>query len=143
MLDAIRTKDGQPVTLKRIPGNSTNELQTHRHLLESAPDGIDSKAKDTIVPILDEFTFSDDEDSDNIVVMPYLRPSSDPSCETVQDVVNFLESAFKVRTMATVAHASNLTWSRSRACNTCIDVESLIGVSKNSTLLPHVLSVLM
>ncbi|TCD60159.1 hypothetical protein EIP91_010630 [Steccherinum ochraceum] len=94
MLDATCTKDCQVVTLRRIPRGSATELQTHRHLLESAPDGVDLKAKDNIVPILDEFQFSD-EDLDTIIVMPYLRPSSDPSCETVQDVVKFLESAFK------------------------------------------------
>ena len=94
MLDAVRVVDGTTVMLKRISNTtSAQELDIHRHLLGA---DADPSCKQHIVPIYEVLQI-DDSPTESIVVMPYLRPSSDPRFRTVEEAVEFFRQIFEVK----------------------------------------------
>ena len=94
MLDATRESDGEMVMLRRISSiNHPNEQQIHEYLLEQNLD-IDTSGRKHIVPIHQVLQVPDSPES--IVVLPYLRPSSDPPFLTVEEAVEFFKQIFKV-----------------------------------------------
>lgn len=95
MLDATRVTDGAMVMLKRVSSTTyPQELQIHHHLLSAQVDGMNESDKH-IVPIYAVLQVPDSS-SESIIVMPYLRPSSDPEFNTVEEAVEFFRQVFKV-----------------------------------------------
>jgi hypothetical protein len=92
VLDATRISDGEFVMLKAVRRNDHPfEVEIARYLM-SEP--LRSDPMNHCVPILDVLNVPDDPR--DIIVMPLLRPFSDPPFETFGEVVGCLRQLFEV-----------------------------------------------
>ena len=92
LLDAIKLPHGEPVMLKRVNKQHSNEVEITTLL--SSP----SLAKDSrnhCVPVYDVFGVPDD-DNLRILVLPLLRKYDDPPFDTVGEVVDCLRQVLEV-----------------------------------------------
>lgn len=91
MIDASRISDGRLVYIKRVKTGGDEERITS--MLSKAQDRSD--AVNHCVPLLD--LILDEEDAAySYLVLPFLRPVDNPSFETVNDVVDFVEQILQV-----------------------------------------------
>ncbi len=89
LVDATRISDDRLVFIK---GVKTGNLESRIALTLSE---IDDPANHS-VPILDTFVDSVDK-SISYLVMPFLRPSNDPTFGVVEEVVDFADQVLEVR----------------------------------------------
>lgn len=93
-MDAIRSKDGQRVTLKRVNQNvHPHEVQIGQYFMQ---DGIRDDPRNHCVPFLDVLLVPECKNNVAIIVMPYLRKFNNPSFETVGEIIGFLHCIFEV-----------------------------------------------
>ena len=94
VIDATRISDGKVVTLKRInKSEHPHEIDIGLYFSSKT---LASLPANHCVPIHDILTLEGDENI-AIMVMPLLRPYTDPRFDTVGEVVECLRQLFEVR----------------------------------------------
>ncbi|THH20215.1 hypothetical protein EUX98_g8621 [Antrodiella citrinella] len=89
VLDAVRTKDSYRVFIKVV--DRPEEIQIARMLSAKS---LSSSPNNHCVPVLDVLT-DPVEPSQNLLVMPYLRPFYDPPFEVVEEVLDFIKQTLE------------------------------------------------
>lgn len=91
MVDATRVSDGNMVYIKRV---KTGDMETQIACTLSS-DALRQDPRNHSVPIEDVFV--DDADPNiSYLVMPFLRDIDWPACETVVEVIHFVDQILEV-----------------------------------------------
>ncbi|KAI4520858.1 hypothetical protein K525DRAFT_285554 [Schizophyllum commune Loenen D] len=121
VLDAIKLPHGEPVMLKRVNKQHSNEVDITTML--SSP----SLAKDSrnhCVPVYDVLEIPDDDDL-RILVLPLLRKYDDPPFDTVGEVVDCLRQVLEC---VQFLHEHNISHADFHRLNIMMDASPLFAV---------------
>ncbi|THH20521.1 hypothetical protein EUX98_g8565 [Antrodiella citrinella] len=92
VLDATHMSEGYIVSIKAVP--TSNEINIAQ-LLSS--EELRSRPDNHCIPVLDVLDVLPDllDDSNTLLVMPYLRPFDDPPFEIVEEIMDFIHQTLE------------------------------------------------